>query len=222
VVFIPNVKLRDSLITSLAEFGMKYILAFLALSSVAWADLDFTSDDPHFTYTPTSDWEIIPWTGSSGCGTEFLMGNDAAVVSFTFPVVSTFVQWWGFQKNSVGSARICIDNAPTSECQVVSYYNATTGDADSPRMLVQQTGLTNATHTITITITITNLIDPTFSTSGQLTVDRITLAGTTYSPPPIFPPESWVTTVEMASPYFVSLTLGGHSPPLNGETSSLL
>jgi hypothetical protein len=193
---------------------MKVILALLALSSVALANVDYTSTDSHFTYTPASEWDVIGYYGSEGCGTEFFMADSAATVTFVFPVASTFFQWYGYQKLNGGKATVCVDNAPASSCQTVSFWNATVGDTDPPRMLFQQTGLSNATHTVTIT----SIIDPMINDYGQLTMDHITLAGTVSvapSTPPVFPAGTFVSSVPINSNWMAPISLGGHSPALN-------
>jgi hypothetical protein len=194
---------------------MKYLLLLCAFVSITYANVDWISTDSHFTYAPASSWSILSVTGSSGCGSEFLLGpRNPGIVTFVFPQASTLFQWWGYQRSDGGKASICVDGATGSACSTANYFNASTDGSEPPRLLFSMTGLSNFPHTVIIT----NIADPTFNNQfGQLTVDRITISGTSAEgTPPLNAAGTTIIEVPMTFSYRIPLTLGGHSPPLNG------
>ncbi|KZT51843.1 hypothetical protein CALCODRAFT_112758 [Calocera cornea HHB12733] len=65
-------------------------LTALALIFPTLAGRGYTvfSTDPHIVYEPAGSWNLLGEPGSTGCGSQFLLGaRDNASVSFTFPLV---------------------------------------------------------------------------------------------------------------------------------------
>ncbi|EJU04521.1 acid protease [Dacryopinax primogenitus] len=189
-------------------------LAALSAIAIIFPGKIIQSTDHAVTYSPTSSWDILSTQGSTGCGSQFLLGpRDNGTVNFVFPQPSTTFQWWGYQRSDGGLAQLCIDDS----CQQVSYYNASTDGTESPRLLSSITGLSNTVHTLTIT----NLQDPAVTNFGQLTVDHFVVDG----PPnisarvrasaPTFAADTEITTLPLNFSYHVPLVLGGHQPPVN-------
>jgi hypothetical protein len=201
---------------------MKAVFSLLFLPLLAYCKVDWLSSDGRFfTYTPASNWTYTSnWTfywqeGGSGCGSSFFDGTNGSF-TFKFPTPSTTFSWWGFQQ-PYGKASVCLDGATGNNCHVVDYSNATLPYGAPTFNLFSATGLSNVTHTVTVT----NIPDPDNSDLwGVLSVDRITLDGAYAAlPPPKFPSDTTIVTIPMASPYHVNVTLGGHSPALNGSIS---
>jgi hypothetical protein len=106
-------------------------------------------------------------------------------------------------------ATVCLDGATGSACSTV---NTTDVTSSTPIVLFSLTGLSNTVHTITVT----NIPDPSQGGAlGFLTVDRFSLDTTTTAP--FFATGSTIATVPVEFSYHVPLTLGGHTPALEGS-----
>jgi hypothetical protein len=194
-------------------FVMKSLLYFLAFGSLALADIDFFSDDPSFTYSPTSAFTMVGDFGASGCGGQWDLFSQPASFTFKFPTSSTSFKWWGwkFPAGQGGQASVCLDGAKGSACATV---NTTDITSSTPIVLFSLTGLSNTIHTVTVT----NIPDPSQGDAlGMLTVDHFSIDGTVS--PPSFAQGTTLATVPMEPTYHIPLTLGGHSPPLEGVLS---
>jgi hypothetical protein len=192
---------------------MKYLVSLLAFASLALADIDYLTYDSHFTFSPTSAWTLVAGNDASGCGAHWDF-SQPGTFTFTFPQASTTFKWWGWQFSAPqgGQATLCLDGATSgTSCHTVNYLNATAVDA--PIVLLSLTGLSNSVHTVTVT----NIAATQGGAFGFLTVDRVSLAGTVS--PPSFAQGTTIATVPMAFSYHVPLTLGGHTPQLEGLSS---
>ncbi|KZO95678.1 acid protease [Calocera viscosa TUFC12733] len=198
---------------SLADARLAALAALAAIFPGISGGFTVFSTDSHITYSPASSWNLLGEPGSTGCGSQFLLGpRNNATVTFTFPQSSTSWQWWGYQRSDGGLAQVCVDGA---NCLDFSYYNASTNGSESPRLLATLSALPNTMHTITIT----NVEDPAVNQYGQMTVDRFIIDGSNPASAaavaPTFPSDTVLATVPLNFSYHAPLVLGGHQPPVS-------
>jgi hypothetical protein len=181
---------------------MKSVFTLLALAATALANVDYPYYDSHFTFTPGDQW----------CGNDILENAGPAQITFKFPQPSTIMQYWGYQQNTEGAATICIDGG---SCQTINYFNDSIIGTEPPRLLLSLTGLSNTTHTLTIT----NSNATEYNVYGLLSVDHVTLAGSAAPASalaPSFPAGSFIASTPLYLPFSAGIQLGGHPPVMIG------
>lgn len=193
-------------------------LAFIAYLPTSLASLALSASYPGVSYGPPGHWTPScpppPQHCFDGCAAFFDSGEG--IFTFVFPSPSTTFQWWAYPRNDIGLATLCIDG---TNCRNVSYVVAGSNPNTSPPVLITSiTGLTNTTHTITIT----NIADTVHGDEfGQMNVDHVVIDGTPVTVPTMAPGtiQSMIVGNTVPTAFHLNMQAGASAGTLNSTRS---